>query len=561
MVFNKSKFLLLLQYLVIISGQAFFGHNHPFRHSIQTNRAALLAFKRSISSNPYFVLFNWNEATHVYNFTGVRCIKQHHRVVELVLRDAELVGKLSPFIANLTRLRFLQLVNNNFFGIIPLEFSSLQHLSNLWLKGNNVEGQIPKSFSLLTNLAFVNLQANKLTGEIPTEIGNFLGLWNLTLYNNQFTGEIPFSITNASLMYSLDVEDNHLKGELPSEIVANLPELSYLYLSYNDMVSHDNNSNLVSFFTSLKNCMILDELELASMDLGGRLPTSIGQLVGNLTSLLLQENKIKGSIPPTLVNLTQLTVLNLTYNLLSGTIPTKINFLLDLNHNLFTGVIPPSLGQCTDISKLDLSYNKLTGNIPPEISGLQEIRIFLNLSHNHLEGPLPIELRKLENVQEIDLSSNNLTGSIFPYISSCIALSMINFSHNFLQGELLETLGDLNILETFDVSRNFLSRTIPTSIYKIYKITFLNLSFNNFTGIIPFGGIFNSVTSIISRQPASLWVSSRHPHLPSKPTLSSFPLIGCFRVFDIHITNGMIEFSSIFVFSSNKECLAIVNVI
>ncbi|GMP81912.1 hypothetical protein CsSME_00036455 [Camellia sinensis var. sinensis] len=131
MVFNRSKFLLLLQYLVIISGQAFFGHHHPFRHSIQTDRAALLAFKRSISSNPYSVLSNWNEATHVCNFTRVRCIKQHHRVGELVLRDAELVGKLSPFIANLIRLRLLQLVNNNFFGIILPEFSSLQHLSSI----------------------------------------------------------------------------------------------------------------------------------------------------------------------------------------------------------------------------------------------------------------------------------------------------------------------------------------------------------------------------------------------------------------------------------------------
>ncbi|KAI8005295.1 putative leucine-rich repeat receptor-like serine/threonine-protein kinase [Camellia lanceoleosa] len=228
------------------------------------------------------------------------------------------------------------------------------------------------------------------------EIGNCSGLWNLALYNNQFTGEIPFSITNASLMYSLDVEDNHLKGELPSEIVANLFKLSYLHLSYNDMVGHDNNSNLVSFFTALKNCMILDELELADMDLGGRLSSSIGQLVASTSwSFDLSNNRLSGEIPKSLGDLVQL------------------NFMF-LNHNLLTGAIPLSLGQCMDISKLDLSHNRLTGNIPPEISNLQEIRIFLNLSHNHLEGPLPIELSKLENVQEIDLSSNNLTGSIFP---------------------------------------------------------------------------------------------------------------------------------------------------
>ncbi|CAL5327561.1 unnamed protein product [Camellia sinensis] len=569
-------FRFLLQCLVIIAEQPISGyqHHYPPHHSLQTDRAALLAFKKTISSDPYSVLSNWNEVTQVCNFTGVRCNTKRHRVTKLILRNAELVGMLSPFIANLTRLRVLKLVNNNFSGIIPPEFSSLQHLSLLWLEGNNLEGQIPDSFSHLTKLALVNLQANKLTGkipasffsnctmlknvdlsmnfltgEIPTEIGNCPGIWNLALYNNQLTGEIPFSIINASLMFNLDVEYNHLKGELPSEIAANLPELLYLHLSYNNMVSHDNNSNLVPFFTALKNCTILDELELAGMELGGKLPSSIGQLVGSLTSLLLQENRIAGSIPPTLVNLTRLTVLNLTYNFLSGTIPAEIsqlsyleqlflshNFftgsipvamgqfrhlgLLDLsnnrlsgeipkslgdliqlnfmflNHNLLTGAIPPSLGQCEDLSKLDLSYNNLTGNIPPEITSLREIRIFLNLSNNHLEGTLPIELSKLENVQEIDLSSNNLTGIVFPQISSCIALRLINLSHNFLRGQLPETLGDLKNLEAFDVSGNLLSGTIPTSLNKIHTLTFLNLSCNNFAGTIPSGGIFGSVTNL-----------------------------------------------------------------
>ncbi|KAI8019973.1 putative leucine-rich repeat receptor-like serine/threonine-protein kinase [Camellia lanceoleosa] len=462
MIFNRSMFLFLLQYLVIIDGQPISGyqHHYPPHHSLQTDRAALLAFKKTISSDPYSVLSNWNEVTQVCNFTGVRCNTKRHRATKLILRNAELVGMLSPFIANLTRLRVLQLVNNNFSGIIPPEFSSLQHLSLLWLEGNNLEGEIPDSFSHLTKLALVNLQANKLTGkipasffsnctmlknvdlsmnfltgEIPTEIGNCPGLWNLALYNNQLTGEIPFSITNASLMFNLDVENNHLKGELPSEIAANLPELLYLHLSYNNMVSHDNNSNLVPFFTALKNCTILDELELAGMGLGGNLPSSIGQLVGNLTSLLLQENRIAGSIPPTLVNLTQLTVLNLTYNFLSGTIPGEIS-------------------------------------------------------------TLPIELSKLENVQEIDLSSNNLTGIVFPQISSCIALRLINLSHNFLRGQLPETLGDLKNLEAFDVSGNLLSGTIPTSLNKIHTLTFLNLSCNNFAGTIPSGGIFDSVTNL-----------------------------------------------------------------
>ncbi|GFZ11885.1 leucine-rich receptor-like protein kinase family protein [Actinidia rufa] len=571
MVFKRTMFLYLLQYLVIICGRSLTArqhHHHRSHHSLETDRATLLAFKMTISSDPNSSLANWNRTTHVCNFTGVRCNKQHHRVTQISINDAGLVGLLSPVISNLTRLRVLKLGNNHLFGTIPQELSSLRHLRHVWLERNHLQGQIPDSFSLLVHLGVLNLRANELTGVIPVSLfsnctflqnvdlsANFLegkippeigpGLWNLNLYNNQFTGEIPFSITNASSMYNLDVEYNHLSGELPTEIVGNLPKLRYLHLSYSGMVG----SNLDPFFAALGNCTVLEELELAGMKLQGRLPSSIGQLVTYLTTLMLQENRITGSIPPSLSNLTSLEWLNLTSNLLSGTIPEEIsqlslleqmflshNFLsgpippalgqfqglglLDLshnrfsdeipkslgnlkkissmflNHNLLSGAIPASLGNCTNLFKLDLSYNRLNGTIPPEISGLREIRMFLNFSHNHLEGLFPIELSKLENVQEVDLSSNNLTGSVSPLISSCIALRLLNISHNFLQGQLPESLGELKNLEAFDVSVNHLSGNIPTNLNKLLTLTFLNLSSNNFSGTIPSGGVFDSLTNL-----------------------------------------------------------------
>ncbi|BBG99232.1 Leucine-rich receptor-like protein kinase family protein [Prunus dulcis] len=358
--------------------------------------------------------------------------------------------------------------------------------------------------------------------------------------------ELPLFLTNNSLA-NLDVEYNHLSGELPIKFVQKLPNIVYLHLSNNNMISHDGNTNLNPFFTALTNCTSLEELELAGMGLGGVLPSSIGGLGINFSNLLLQENQIFGSIPPNIGNLSKLVVLNLTSNLLNGTISANISQLsnleqLFLSHNLFASAIPPALGQmthlglldlshntfsgdipssignlvrlnylflnnnllsgsipptlvhCTELYKLDLSYNRLTGSIPPELSGLSEIRIFINLSHNQLEGPIPIELSKLKDVQEIDLSSNNLSGSIFPQISSCIALTLINFSHNSLEGKLPDSIGELKNLESFDVSGNHLSGRIPLSLNKIRTLTYLNLSFNNFEGRIPSGGIFESVS-------------------------------------------------------------------
>ncbi|CAL5375498.1 unnamed protein product [Camellia sinensis] len=210
----------------------------------------------------------------VCNFTGVRCNKHRHCVTELILNDSQLVGLLSPIIANLTQLRVLELVNNNFSGIIPPEFSSLQQrLCWLSFVGNNLEGQIPDSFSILTSLYFVIPHANKLMSNITASFSNCTLLENVDLFMNFLAGEISFSITNASLMYNLDVEYDHVSGELPSEIVAKLTKLLYLCLSHNDEVSHDNNSNIVPSFTALTNCTSLEYLGLVSMVLEGRQPS------------------------------------------------------------------------------------------------------------------------------------------------------------------------------------------------------------------------------------------------------------------------------------------------
>ncbi|KAG5249803.1 leucine-rich repeat receptor serine/threonine-protein [Salix suchowensis] len=546
MIFIRTFLLLLLQHLFLMSPSAVSGSHHHRNHSLLADKAALLAFKKTIVFDP--------------NFTGVRCDKHRQSVVKLNLSRGAITGPLSPIISNLSGLRSLSLSENNFYGIIPPKFSSLHHLHSLLLDSNNLHGPFPEFLSILpnltvlslsgnhltgtlppsffsncTSLANIDLSQNLLTGQIPEEIGNCPGIWNLNLYNNQFTGELPASLANISELYNIDVEYNNLTGELPGNILGKLYSVPY------------HNTNLEPFFTALANCTELEELEMAGMNLGGRLPSSIGRLSVNLDTMLLQENRISGMIPSEIAHLSNLTVLNLTSNSLNGTIPAEINQmssleqlflshnlltgaipaalgqlprlgLLDLsnnqlsgaipsslgnlvrlsfmflNNNLLSGTIPPTLGQCTDLSKLDLSYNKLTGSIPTEISGIREIRRYLNLSHNHLDGPLPIELSKLENVEEIDVSSNNLSGSVFFQISSCIAAKLINFSHNSIEGHLPDSLGDLKNLESFDVSGNHLSGGIPTSLNRIQSLSFLNLSFNNFAGVIPSGGVFNTVT-------------------------------------------------------------------
>ncbi len=81
---------------------------------------------------------------------------------------------------------------------------------------------------------------------------------------------------------------------------------------------------------------------------------------------------LSGPIPPELGTLTNLTVLDLGYNLLSGPIPPDLRNLinlssLNLRRNLLTGPVPPGFGDLRMLERLDLVSNSLSGAIPPEL--------------------------------------------------------------------------------------------------------------------------------------------------------------------------------------------------
>nr|GLL21408.1 putative leucine-rich repeat receptor-like serine/threonine-protein kinase At2g24130 [Ipomoea trifida] len=510
MAFKGLTYLFLL---LLHMAMAFGDTLSTYHHSLLTDKAALLAFRRAILVDPHSRLESWNEGNDVCNFTGVSCGRFHHRVMLINLNASDLVGLLSPFISNLTQLRVLQLADNHLFGIIPPEISFLQHLRDLRLDNNSLYGSIPASLSFLSKLLLISLRGNKfsgtiphsvftnctllynvdfsdnlLTGNIPSEIGNCPELWTLNLYDNQLTGEIPYSLTNASDMINLDVENNHLSGELPSVIVSKLHKLWFLHLSNNAMVSHDLNTDLEPFFTALSNCSRLAELELSSMGLGGRLSSSLARVGATLETLQLQDNQIIGSIPRDFGRFSNLMLLNLTANLLNGTITTEISKMasleqLYLSHNMLTGDIPEALGQLSHLGVLDLSNNRLSGSVPRSL-GNSINSLFLN--NNLLSGHIPKSLGKCKGLYRVDLSFNRLTGSIPPEISEMRELRIfLNLSHNQLNGSLPIELSKLENVQEIDLSSNRLSGSIFYQISNCIALTKLNLSANNLEGHLP----------------------------------------------------------------------------
>ncbi|VAI26764.1 unnamed protein product [Triticum turgidum subsp. durum] len=122
-----------------------------------------------------------------------------------------------------------------------------------------------------------------------------------------------------------------------------------------------------------------------------------------------------GPIPPgTLGRLTNLQVLSLRANRVSGTIPDDLLRLsalrsLFLQDNAVSGAIPPGVSGLAALERLVLSHNNLSGPIPFALNGLAALRA-LRLDGNRLSGKIP----SIDNpgLKAFNVSDNMLNGSI-----------------------------------------------------------------------------------------------------------------------------------------------------
>ncbi|KAL1359953.1 hypothetical protein AAHE18_04G143100 [Arachis hypogaea] len=189
-----------------------------------------------------------------------------------------------------------------------------------------------------------------------------------------------------------------------------------------------------------------------------------------LQHLNLSYNTFAGEVPFTLLeNLTQLVVLDISNNYISGTIPQELSKLerlvmLDLSANRFLGSIPLIFGQMSNLTHMNLSNNQHFGDeVPFTLPNLTQFLV-LDLSQNKHSGFIPHEIGKLTNLLTLDLSSNSLSGPIPEQIGYLKRLTSLHLHSNLLSGFIPHEIGKLTNLLTLDLSSNFLSGPIPEQI-------------------------------------------------------------------------------------------------
>ncbi len=230
------------------------------------------------------------------------------------------------------------------------------------------------------------------------------------------------------------------------------------------------------------------QLSLSSNRLSGTIPPEIGNLTA-LQQLRLNQNQLNGPIPPEIGNLTTLTTLYLYHNGLIDAIPSEIGNLTKLTElhlavNQLTGDIPPGIGNLTALQRLLLSNNQLSGPIPPEIGNLTVLRELV-LFRNQLTGPIPLEINNLTALELLELFGNQLSGLIPPWIGNLTALRRLSLSSNQLTGIIPPTIGNLVALSNLGLSGNQLSGAIPPEIGNLASLWALGLDSNQLNSLPP----------------------------------------------------------------------------
>ncbi|KAL0347500.1 UNVERIFIED_CONTAM: Receptor-like protein 54 [Sesamum calycinum] len=279
---------------------------------------------------------------------------------------------------------------------------------------------------------------------------------------------------------------------------------------------------------------------MSSNNFSSPLPDNIGYSLTSAFFFSLANNKIVGTIPPSLCNATRLQVLDLSNNRLHERVPSCLfeNTLgvLNLRRNNLSGDIPDTFPVSCGLETLDLSWNVLQGEVPNSLARCTEMEV-LNLGNNDLNGNFPCWLKNLTRLRVLVLSNNKFHGNI-----SCLGdgvtwpnLQIIDIASNefnsvlpenlfrelkaltvaengldhlnfvfatvyhiyyqdsvilMLKGQGVELEKILNIFTSIDFSNNHFSGIIPETIGELKSLYVLNFSHNGLSGHIP-GSIGN----------------------------------------------------------------------
>lgn len=374
----------------------------------------------------------------------VKCDSEN-RVVKIQIGNQNLKGSLPSELFSLSALVQLEVQGNQLSGPFPNLAESLQIL----LAHDNLFTSLPADFfAKKSTLQMIEIDNNPFSAwKIPDNIRDASGLQEISANRVNITGTIPDFFDGATFptLRNLHLSGNFLEGGLPASFSGS--SIQSLWLN-----GQQSNFKLNGSIAILQNMTNLQEIWLHTNQFSGPLP-DFSNLQG-LQNLSLRDNQLTGIVPPSLVNLKSLVIVNLTNNMLQGPAPVfdrnvqldmrpgtnnfcvdspgvpcdpRVNALLSVAQSMnfptvfaknwkgndpcnFKGVV--CIGNSpVNVTVLNFRNLGLAGTISPSFSLLTSVTKLL-LSDNLLSGVIPTELVTMPSLIELDVSNNRLHGKV-----------------------------------------------------------------------------------------------------------------------------------------------------
>jgi len=359
------------------------------------------------------------------------------------------------------------------------------------LTSNNLVGRLPPDLSRLSSLSSLNFETNKLSGEIPKCLGAIASLEHLNLANNQLEGLVPLNLMRIQQQGNLNLSGNKLGDPTERNVLKQFYQQSH-------GTQWKQRSNWCSDRAN-------------TCEWYGLRSDALGNFV---LEIWLDDNKIKGELPPAFGKLTRLTHFNLSRNLLVGTIPAEIGRiaslqLVDLSDNQLVGRVPKEFSRLAEAGALNLVGNQLGDPIERQhlinffnkCNGTSWVTtddwcktntsewfgltcdilgndlLNLELPSNNVQGVVPNDLCELRHLKVLDLRDNSLTGKLPLALVGLRALEILHLNGNEMTGRLPGQLAELSHLKELTLHDNKFIGRFPKSLIRL-KLEYVDLAGN-----------------------------------------------------------------------------------
>ncbi|XP_062182937.1 receptor kinase-like protein Xa21 [Phragmites australis] len=330
----------------------------------------------------------------------------------------------------------------------------------------------------------LNLTSRGLVGQISDSLGNLTFLKVLILPGNSFTGPIPQSLGHLHRLQILTLSNNTLQGRIPS--LANCSKLMELRLRNNQLAGP-----IPAYLPRW-----LQTLELSYNNLSGTIPTSLANIT-TLNMFACASNNIEGHIPSQFATLSRMQYLYVGGNKLSGRFPQPVLNLSNLVRfsvaaNGLSGEVPSNIGtSLPNLQALQLPANFFHGHIPSGLTNASRLS-YIDISRNKFTGVVPSSIGKLSKLSWLNLELNKLRASnmqdwnFMDSLANCTELQRLAVDGNCLEGHVPNSLGNIsNQLKYLYLGENQLSGDFPSGIANLRNLIIVSLGKNQFTGVVP----------------------------------------------------------------------------